>query len=67
MRLHLRTPAVTAGHPEHHPVRDALSTAGGVFRDALLSIAGEHHPEPWEVALARYEQSHPRPELPRGR
>ena len=59
MRLHRPSPAGTARHAEHHAVRDALSTAGDLYRDALLSIAGEHHPEPWEVALSRYEHSHP--------
>ena len=45
---------------EHHPVRDALAAAGDIYADALTSILGEHHPEPWEQALEQYEHDHPR-------
>jgi hypothetical protein len=64
MHLHHQAPqpgqAAARAHP--HPVRDALSSAGDVFRDALLSISGTHHAEPWEQALARYEHDHPHAE-----
>ena len=45
---------------EHHPVRDALGAVGEVYADALTSILGEHHPEPWEQALEKYEHDHPK-------
>jgi hypothetical protein len=52
-------------HEDHHAVRDTLNTAGEVFRDALLSIVGEPHPEPWEETLERYEHDHPELPAPR--
>ena len=51
---------------EHNRLHELTETAGGVFRDAVMSIFGGHeHHDPWEPALERWEREHPSEEHPR--